>query len=68
MDEVVIALPKDLRERLDALAAKMGQSVSDCLLQAVTEFVDNWEDHLRVVAALQEGEEERPDLRAVIEG
>lgn len=64
MSKLTITLSDELQKRLDALATQMDQSVADAAQQAVLEFVDNWEDHLRVVAALQE-DEARPVLRAV---
>lgn len=64
MSELRITLTDETRERLEALAKRMNQSFEDCVRQALGEFVDNWEDHLRVVAALQE-DEIRPVLRAV---
>ena len=64
MSKVSVTLSDEMRQRLEALAARMDRSLADCLQQAIAEFVDNWEDHLRVVAALQE-DEIRPDLRPV---
>ncbi len=64
MSQMAIALTDEMRKRLEALAQQMDQSVAECVQQAIVEFVDNWEDHLRVVAALQE-DEVRPDLRPV---
>ena len=64
MAKLAIALTDEMQKRLEALAQQMDQSVAECLQQAISEFVDNWEDHLRVVAALQE-DEVRPDLRPV---
>jgi predicted transcriptional regulator len=64
MSKLAIALTEEMQSRLEALARQMDQSVDECALQAIHEFLDSWEDHLRVVAALQE-DEARPDLRAV---
>jgi len=56
-----VSLSDKLRARLDALALRMEQTQAECVEQAILEFVENWEDHLRVVAALQE-DEARPIL------
>ena len=64
MAKLTIALSAEMQKRLEAVAAQMDQSVAECAQQAIAEFVDNWEDHFRVVAALQE-DEARPDLRPV---
>jgi len=64
MSQLAIALSDEMQKRLEVLAKEMEQSVAECARQAIAEFVDNWEDHLRVVAALQE-DEVRPDLRPV---
>ncbi|HEY1720464.1 MAG TPA: hypothetical protein VGG27_04405 [Magnetospirillaceae bacterium] len=61
MPKLTISLSDESQKRLEALAAQMDQSVADCTQQAIQEFLDNWEDHLRVVAALQE-DEARPVL------
>ncbi len=66
MSKLTITLSDETQKRLEALATQMDQSVADCAQQAILEFVDNWEDHLRVVAALQE-DEARPVLRSVTE-
>jgi predicted transcriptional regulator len=63
MSKLAIALTDETQTRLEALAKQMDQSVDECAAQAIQEFLDSWEDHLRVVAALQE-DEARPDLRA----
>lgn len=65
MSKLAIALSAEMQTRIEALAKQMDQSVAECAQQAIAEFVDNWEDHLRVVAALQE-DEARPDLRSVV--
>ncbi|HLN22596.1 MAG TPA: hypothetical protein VK558_01280 [Patescibacteria group bacterium] len=64
MSDLVLTLTPEAQERLDALAAQLGRSVDDCLHLALTEFMDNWEDYLRTLAAIDDGEE-RPVLRAV---
>jgi len=64
MSDLVLSLSPEDRERLEALAVRLERSVEDCLHQAMAEFLDNWEDYLRTVAAL-DTEEERPVLKAV---
>jgi len=46
-----------LEGRLKALAKSMGITLAQVLVQAVTEFVETWEDHQRTVAALSEGDD-----------
>lgn len=65
MDSLVVSLPDHLRERLQALAARTGRTVEQCLEHAVFEFVENWEVHLRDVQVLAAEGEERPFLRVV---
>jgi predicted transcriptional regulator len=64
MPKIAIALSTEMHKRLEELAGQMELSVDECAQQALAEFIENWEDHLRVVAALQE-DEARPDLRPV---
>ncbi|HVI51165.1 MAG TPA: hypothetical protein VM661_08155 [Candidatus Sulfotelmatobacter sp.] len=64
MSELILSLTPEVKARLEALAVKLERPVGECLEQAVMEFLDNWEDYLRTVAAL-DIEEERPILRAV---
>ena len=61
-----ITLSEAARTRLEALALRMEQTPTECVEQAIAEFIETWEDHLRVVAALAEGEA-RPILSAKIE-
>jgi predicted DNA-binding protein len=63
---VTVAMPEDLRDRLEALAGREDKTVEDCLIQAVTEYVETWEDYYRTVESLESGEDDdRPHLRAV---
>jgi predicted transcriptional regulator len=64
MSKLTVTLSDETQKRLEALAANMDQSVAACAQQAIREFVENWEDHLRVVAALQD-DEARPVLSTV---
>ena len=59
-----VVLTEAMRARLDAIALRMEQTPDEAVQQAILEYVENWEDHLRVVAALQE-DEARPILRPV---
>ena len=67
MSDLHLSLTLEVRERLESVAVKMGCSVEDCARQAVSEFLDSWEDFALTIAALESGEEERPVLRAVNE-
>ena len=63
MADLVLPLVPETQERLEALAAKMGRSVDECLQMAVAEFLEHWEDYLRSVDDLSD--EERVSLRVV---
>lgn len=63
MDSLIVTLPEETRQRLEALASRTGRSLGECLQTAVHEFVENWEAHLADVSRLEEGEE-RPFLTA----
>lgn len=67
MDSLLVNLPTDLRERLRAMAERTDRSAEQCLEQAVFEYVEHWERHLRDVQELQAEGNERPVLRAVNE-
>lgn len=64
MNELVLTLSPEVTQRLETLAGQLERSVDECAQQALMEFLDNWEDYLRTVAALNV-DEERPILRAV---
>jgi predicted DNA-binding protein len=64
MSDLNVALTDAMRARLDALALRMEQTPDEAVQQAILEYIENWEDHLRVVAALQD-DEARPILSAV---
>ena len=53
MTEMVVNLPQDLRDRLEALARRTGCTVSACMETAVFEFIEQWETHLRDIASLE---------------
>lgn len=56
MDTLSVAVPPELRLRLEALAAETGQTVEECLAVAVREYVENWETHLSDVHQIDEHE------------
>ncbi len=64
MSKLTVTLSDETQKRLETLAVNMDQSVAACAQQAIREFVENWEDHFRVVAALQD-DEARPVLTTV---
>ncbi len=47
----------ELDERLRNLATQMDKSLEEILIQALTEFADNWEDHMRTVRNLNSGDD-----------
>lgn len=67
MDSLLVNLPIELRERLQAMAERTDRTAGQCLEQAVFEYVEHWERHLRDVQELQAEGDERPLLRAVNE-
>ena len=46
-----------LEVRLKTLAQSMGKPIDKLLVQALGEFADNWEGHMRTVNALNEGDD-----------
>jgi hypothetical protein len=56
-DGLVVKTNPALEARLRMLATKMGIGFDALIVQALNEFADNWEDHLRTVAALQDTED-----------
>jgi predicted transcriptional regulator len=56
METLAVTIPPDLKQRLDALAERTGQSVEECLRVAVREYVETWETHLDDVHQIDEGE------------
>lgn len=69
MSEETLSLkvPAQLYDRLKALAAKAEKSVDACLVQAVEEYVEHWEDYQRTCEALEAGADERVMLQVVNE-
>ena len=56
-----LIVPEALEARLKGLAKSMDKSLDAILIQALAEFADTWEDHLRTVAALS-SEDDRIQL------
>ncbi len=54
---VRLGVPLDLDARLRDLAVLMDLSLEEVLIQAMTEFADNWEDHMRTVRNLNAGDD-----------
>lgn len=51
-DGVRLGVSLELDNRLRDLAIAMNKSLEEILLQALTEFADNWEDHMNTVSVL----------------
>ncbi|MCC6913780.1 MAG: hypothetical protein IT566_08775 [Rhodospirillaceae bacterium] len=54
---VRLGVPLDLDARLRNLAVQMDLSLEEVLIQAMSEFADNWEDHLLTVRNLNAGDD-----------
>jgi hypothetical protein len=54
---LVIKTDPALEARLRMLGTKMGKSLEAVIVQALSEFADNWEDHMQTVAALRDTED-----------
>ena len=54
---VQLGVSVDLDNRLRDLATQMNKSLEEVLIQALTEFADNWEDHLRTMTVLNQGDD-----------
>ena len=54
---VQLGVSMELDTRLRTLATQMGKTLEEVLIQALTEFADNWEDHLHVVKNLNAGDD-----------
>jgi predicted DNA-binding protein len=61
---VMLTLPTEVWEKLQGIATELGCQVDDCARQAISEFLDNWDDYIRTVQELEMGEEQRPVLKA----
>jgi metal-responsive CopG/Arc/MetJ family transcriptional regulator len=65
MSKFSLSVPKELLDRLDAIARLKEISLEQAGLEALAEYAENWEDFNRTVEHLEAGEEERTVLRAV---
>ena len=54
---VQLGVSVELDDRLRALATQMNKSLEEILIQALTEFADNWEDHIRTIRNLSAGDD-----------
>ncbi len=54
-----LQLPKEIEERLEALAAHTGRTKDDCATQAIVDFLEAEEDYLVAIARLRQ---ERPGI------
>lgn len=52
-----IAVSTALEERLKSLAERLDKTVDQVLADALAEYADTWEDHLKTVDALKEGDD-----------
>ena len=53
---VIVQVPPELEARLKMLATNMAKSMDALIAQALAEFAETWEEHLRTIAALKEDE------------
>lgn len=61
MRNLSVTISPEIEERLASLAGQTGNSLDGCVQQAILEFLDGWEDYLKMVTLLQHGEA-RPQL------
>jgi predicted DNA-binding protein len=61
MRNLSITVNEELGQRLEALAVQTGNSVDGCVMIALQEFIEGWEDYLRMVSVIHQGEA-RPAL------
>lgn len=60
---LTLRLTAALHARLEALAARTGESVEETAATALAECVERWEDHFRACDALEAGTEPRALLQ-----
>lgn len=65
MSKLSLSVPAELLTRLKAIAEHKEISVEDSALEALAEYVENWEDFNRTLEHIESGEEERTVLKAV---
>ncbi|MBI5121275.1 MAG: hypothetical protein HZA67_09730 [Rhodospirillales bacterium] len=56
MRNLSITVNEEIGQRLEALADQTGHSVDGCIQIALQEFLEGWEDYLRMVAVIHQGE------------
>jgi predicted transcriptional regulator len=54
---LVIQVPPELDARLKMLATNMAKTMEELIAQALAEFTETWEEHLRTIAALKDDED-----------
>ena len=54
---VELGVSLELDNRLRDLAVQMDKSIEEIAIQALTEFADTWEDHLKTVKSLNAGDD-----------
>jgi predicted DNA-binding protein len=59
MSELLILLPPELQNRLEALSKKLCLPIEACIQTALTEYAENWEDHLLNIEAINNSDAER---------
>ncbi|CAA6603611.1 conserved hypothetical protein [Rhodospirillaceae bacterium LM-1] len=64
MRNLSITVNEEIGQRLEALADQTGNTVDGCVMIALQEFLEGWEDYVRMVAVIHQGES-RPSLGAV---
>ena len=65
MSKLSLSLSAELLTRLTAIAEQKEISLEDSALEALAEYIENWEDFNRTLEHLESGEEERTVLKAV---
>lgn len=65
MSKLSLSVPAELLTRLKSIAEQKEISVEDSALEALAEYVENWEDFNRTLEHIESGEEERTVLKAV---
>jgi predicted DNA-binding protein len=56
MRNLSITVNEEIGQRLEALAVQTGNSVDGCVVIALQEFLEGWEDYLRMVSLIHQGE------------
>lgn len=64
---VTLQMPASVHDRLATLASRLEQPFEHILVQALEEFAERWEDHLRDCDSLEAGTDPRVLLHVVNE-